>query len=138
MQPFPVKLLTISLSAPRAAVTQGEHRLTIRAATNRAMRYLQPLDDPRARVVEHSTQPAGFSPGVAARLLFADGQRLFVKALSSDPNPHSAELHRREAEVAEALPPEVPAPRLVWSYDDGDWVMLLFEDVEGRHPLFRG
>lgn len=87
-----------------------------------------------ARVVEHSTQPAGFSPGVAARLLFADGQRFFVKALSSDPNPHSAELHRREAAVAEALPPEVPAPRLVWSYDDGDWVMLLFEDVEGTTP----
>jgi thiamine kinase-like enzyme len=29
-----------------------------------------------------------------------------------------------------------PVPRLRWSYDEGDdgWVLLLFEDVEGRHP----
>ncbi len=25
-------------------------------------------------------------------------------------------------------------PRFLWSYDDGGWVALCFEDVDGRHP----
>jgi Ser/Thr protein kinase RdoA (MazF antagonist) len=25
-------------------------------------------------------------------------------------------------------------PRLLWSYDEGGWVLLLFADIEGRHP----
>jgi aminoglycoside phosphotransferase len=87
-----------------------------------------------ARVVEAETQPGGFSPGVAARLLLDNGGRAFVKAVGSSPNPHSPELHRREAEVAAALPPETPAPRLLSSHDDGDWVALVFEDVPGREP----
>jgi aminoglycoside phosphotransferase (APT) family kinase protein len=43
-------------------------------------------------------------------------------------------MHRREARIAAALPASVPTPRLLWSYDDGDWVAILFEDVEGRTP----
>ena len=34
-----------------------------------------------------------------------------------------------------ALPPAAPVPRLVWSLDEGGWVALCFEDVDGRHPL---
>ncbi len=87
-----------------------------------------------ARVAESETQPGGFSPGAAARLRLDDGSRAFVKAVSSSPNPHSPGLHRREAEIAAALPPETPAPRLLFSHDDGDWVALVFEDVPGREP----
>jgi aminoglycoside phosphotransferase (APT) family kinase protein len=87
-----------------------------------------------ARVVEAETQPGGFSPGVAARLRLDNGGRAFVKAVGSSPNPYSPGLHRREAEVAAALPPETPAPRLLFSHDDGDWVALVFEDVPGREP----
>jgi len=36
--------------------------------------------------------------------------------------------------VSRALPPQVPAPRLLWSSDDGDWVILGFEVVHGRSP----
>jgi aminoglycoside phosphotransferase (APT) family kinase protein len=45
-------------------------------------------------------------------------------------------IHRREAGIVQALPPEAPVPRLLWSYDEGDggWIVLAFEDVEGRHP----
>jgi len=88
----------------------------------------------RGRVAEAITQPGGFSPGVAARLRLEDGRRAFVKAVGSSPNPHSPELHRREAEVAAALPPETPAPRLLFAHDDGDWVALVFEDVPGHEP----
>ncbi|CAN5466042.1 hypothetical protein BH18ACT1_BH18ACT1_00750 [soil metagenome] len=88
-----------------------------------------------APVVAATTQPGGFSPGLATRLRLADGQRVFLKALSSTPNPQSPEMHRREARVAAALPPTAPAPTLRWAHDDGDWVVLAFEDVDGTHPI---
>ena len=86
------------------------------------------------KVVGATTQPGGMSPGVAARLELADGQRAFVKAVGSEPNPYSPGMHRREAEVAAALPAEAPAPRLLFAHDDGNWVALVFEDVEGHQP----
>jgi len=86
-------------------------------------------------VTESVTQPGGFSPGVAARLRLADGRRAFVKAVSVTTNPHSPGMHRREARIAAALPGSVPTPRLLDSYDDGDWIALLFEDVDGRTPV---
>jgi aminoglycoside phosphotransferase (APT) family kinase protein len=86
------------------------------------------------KVVGATTQPGGMSPGVAARLELADGNRAFVKAVGSEPNPYSPGMHRREAEVAAALPAEAPAPRLLFAHDDGNWVALVFEDVEGHQP----
>ena len=82
------------------------------------------------------TQPGGFSPGVAARLTAADGRRVFVKAVCATPNKDAPRFHRREARIAAALPASAPAPRLLWSLDEGGdgWVVLAFEDVEGRHP----
>lgn len=87
-----------------------------------------------ARVVEAADQAGGFSPGVAARLLLADGRRIFVKAIGTSPNPGSPGMHRNEAKTLAALPPAAPAPRLLWTYDDGDWVALGVEDIEGRQP----
>lgn len=87
-------------------------------------------------VREAVTQPSGFSPGVASRLLLANGRRLFVKAVGPDINPHSAGIHRREIQSLSGLPDDVPAPRLLWSHDEGEdgWVALALEDIEGRHP----
>src|SRR3954469_20482970 len=85
-------------------------------------------------VVQARTQPGGFSPGVAARLVCADGTRAFVKAVSADANPDTPGLHRREIEVLRILPAGLPVPRLIASYDDDPWVALLVEDVDGRHP----
>ncbi|MEV7342350.1 aminoglycoside phosphotransferase family protein [Streptomyces sp. NPDC093544] len=87
-----------------------------------------------APVTEAVTQSGGFSPGVAARVTTAERHRAFVKAVSGDTNPHSPALHRREARNAAALPPGTPSPRLLGSYDDGTWVALVFEDVDGRQP----
>ena len=85
-------------------------------------------------VIAPPSQPGGFSPGAACRLRLADGRRAFVKAVSASANPKSPVMHRREGEVAAALPPEVPAPALLGQYDDGEWVALLFADVDGQPP----
>ncbi|MEU5097090.1 aminoglycoside phosphotransferase family protein [Streptomyces sp. NPDC020996] len=85
-------------------------------------------------VVRAVTQSGGFSPGVAARVRTAGGRRAFVKAVSARSNPHSPALHRTEARNAAALPPAVPAPRLLGTYDDGTWVALVFEEIPGRQP----
>ena len=104
-----------------------------------------------SRVVSAVTQPTGFSPGVAARLTTDDGRRVFAKAVGPEPNADSPAFHRREIAIASSLPDSTPTPRLLWSYDEGPlhdrhsreggnpggnggWVLLLFEDVDGRHP----
>jgi len=85
-------------------------------------------------VTRADTQSGGFSPGVAARLGLANGRSAFVKAVSGSINPDSPGMHRREARIAAALPTSVPTPRLLDSYDDGDWIALIFEDIEGTTP----
>jgi aminoglycoside phosphotransferase (APT) family kinase protein len=87
-------------------------------------------------VVSATTQPGGFSPGVAARLRTTDGRRVFVKVVGPEPLPSAPRIHRREASIVAALPAEAPVPRLLWSYDEGDggWVALVFEDIEGWNP----
>ncbi len=85
-------------------------------------------------VVSAASQSAGFSPGVAARLRTEDGRRFFAKAAGPEPNPLTPAAHRREARVTAALPEEAPVPRLLLSHDEGGWIVLVFEDVEGRNP----
>ena len=60
--------------------------------------------------------------------------RAFVKAVGTPLNPESPGIHRREAAVTAALPDAVPVPRLRGTYDDGDWVALVFDEVDGRMP----
>ena len=87
-------------------------------------------------IVAAETQPGGFSPGVASRIVLAGGRRFFVKAVAHEPNPESPEFHRREARIIDALPVGVPAPKLLWTLDEGaeGWVVLALEDLEGREP----
>ncbi|MET7473920.1 aminoglycoside phosphotransferase family protein [Streptomyces sp. NPDC005648] len=85
-------------------------------------------------VVRAETQSGGFSPGVATRVATGDGRRAFVKAVSAHANPQSPDMHRAEARHTAALPPTVPAPRLLGTYDDGTWVALVLEEVDGRQP----
>jgi hypothetical protein len=75
----------------------------------------------------------GFSPGATA-VLRCPGGPIFVKAVGAGLNPESPDLHRREAAVSAALPPAPEFPRLLGVYDDGDWVALAFEAVDGRPP----
>lgn len=87
-----------------------------------------------APVVAAKNCPGGFSPGMASRLRLADGGRAFAKALDGREWPAQIDAYRVEGRIAAALPSGVPAPRLRGSYDDGQWVALVFEDVAGREP----
>lgn len=87
-----------------------------------------------AQVSAETSATTGFSPGFAAVLELSDGSGVFVKAVSPEQNPESPQLARAEVRAAAALPPQVPAPRLLWSDDDGDWVLLGFEVAPGRPP----
>lgn len=85
-------------------------------------------------VVEAVSQVGGFSPGTADRVRTADGRRAFVKAVSAEQNPHTPILHRGEAAVMAAMPGWAPVPKLLGYHDDGRWVALVLEDIDGRHP----
>ncbi len=79
----------------------------------------------------------GFSPGCCVLLELADGRSVFVKAVGSELNEQSPDIHRQERRIAAALPLFPQLPRLIDAYDDGDWVALAFEAVRGampRHP----
>jgi len=84
-------------------------------------------------VVGAESQGAGFTPGFASVLTCEDGSKHFVKAASTKAQKAFAASYREEARKLAALPPGLPAPRLLWHLDD-DWVALGIEYVEGRNP----
>ncbi|HZM81975.1 MAG TPA: phosphotransferase [Candidatus Limnocylindrales bacterium] len=86
------------------------------------------------RVVAADSKEGGFSPGLASVLTLASGATVFAKAVSLARNEFTVAAIRNEADVLRALPPTVPAPRLRWSYDDGEWVVLVTEAVDGHTP----
>lgn len=90
------------------------------------------VQDRVGEVVSARSQSGGFTPGFASRLTTTSG-RCFVKAVDVD-HPVISASYAREAEVNAALPPGVPAPRLLWSETGEGWLVLCFEDVEGRTP----
>ncbi|WP_210650730.1 hypothetical protein [Nocardioides sp. SYSU D00065] len=87
-------------------------------------------------VVATAEQVGGMSPGCATRVACADGTRAFVKAVGAVLNPDTPTLFRREVGVLRHLGEHELWARLLAAYDDGEWVALLIEDVEGRHPDF--
>jgi len=90
-------------------------------------------------VVRALTARGGFSPAVAARLLTADGDRVFAKVVPAA--GHTAPLHRREAEVTASLPVAAPTPRLLWTDEVDAHVVVVLSDVAGsmpRHPWSGG
>jgi aminoglycoside phosphotransferase (APT) family kinase protein len=76
----------------------------------------------------------GFSPGPAVRADTLDGRAVFIKAAGLALNPISPSMHRREAEVLQLLPDSVPAPALLGVVDDDDWIAVVTEWIDGRHP----
>lgn len=87
-----------------------------------------------AQVTAETSATSGFSPGFVAVLELADGRAVFVKAVSPRENPAAPDQARAEIRVARAVPASVPAPRLLWWQDDGDWVISGFTPVHGRTP----
>jgi len=87
-----------------------------------------------ARVVGTQTGVGGYSPSLASRCDLDDGRRVFVKAVSPAQNPDSPDMLRSEIDVTRRLPESIPAPQLLHSMDDGNWVVGVFEYVDGRAP----
>jgi len=85
-------------------------------------------------VVSWEEQVGGMSPGCATRVVAADGSRAFVKAVGSALNPDSPTLFRREIAVLELIGDDPLWASLRASFDDGDWVGLLLEDIPCGHP----
>ncbi len=116
------------MTAPRAVGVRASY-----AAMPEAVRAW--VDDTLGSpVVEAVDQVGGMSPGCATRLRCADGTRAFVKAVTSTLNPDTPTLFRRETTALGLLGDHPLWADLLASYDDGDAVALLLEDVEGRHP----
>lgn len=86
-----------------------------------------------ADIVDAASQPGGYSPGSADRVVGENGARAFVKTVGRADHPDAYALHRRELAVMRQLPAAAGAPRLLGSADDGDWVALVLEDIDGVH-----
>ena len=85
-------------------------------------------------VLAAHSQSGGYSPGSADRVVTASGRRAFVKSAGLSVNPDTPGIHRAEAAVTASLPAEIPAPALLGFVEHEDWVALVLEDVEARHP----
>lgn len=87
-----------------------------------------------AAVTRALNSSGGFTLGLASRVVLADGRRAFVKGL---PATHAlAGTYRAEATVLAALPERAPAARLLHVLD-GEWVVLVLQDVDGMQPSLR-
>ncbi|BEL09536.1 hypothetical protein Q0Z83_077270 [Actinoplanes sichuanensis] len=85
-------------------------------------------------VVTARSQAGGFSPGTADRVRTESGRPAFVKAVTPTINVESAAMARAELRISAAMPAGAPVPRVLGGFDDGEWVALVLEDVEGTHP----
>ncbi len=85
-------------------------------------------------VVGASTQVGGFSSGVASVVRTASGRRAFVKVAHAARNPVTPRLFRHEIAVNAVLPAAAPVPQLRAHLDDGEWVGLLFDAIDGGPP----
>lgn len=82
------------------------------------------------------TLAGGMSPGCAVRLHTTGGQAAFLKAVGAELNPVTPQLFRDEISVLRRLPHAPYRPALLATFDEGGWVALLMEYVEGSHPDF--
>lgn len=87
-----------------------------------------------AGVRSGSTQPGGFSRGMASRLAMVDGRTVFAKAIPI--RDRFAHRYRIEGDTATQLPAEIPAPAVRFMLEIDGWRVLVFDDVTGRHPRF--
>lgn len=75
----------------------------------------------------------GFTPTVAARVA-AGARRGFVKICRDGVNPQVGTFFRNEVRIAGVLPDLPALAPLRWSFDDGAWIALGFDDLGGAPP----
>lgn len=116
----------------QAVAAVGGHRLTWAELPEHVQQRLTSMIG--APVVASSSHEGGFSPALASVLTLADGRTVFAKSINATRNAFSTDGIRREASILAALPTAVPAPRLLAFDDDGEWVALVTEAVDGHNP----
>lgn len=89
-----------------------------------------------SRVLSVESQNGGFSRGAALRLVGAQEQRVFLKAVDGKVLSQTAELYRAEASHLEHFASHAPVAHLLAIYEHDGWVGLLLEDIDGRYPDF--
>ncbi|NUT33330.1 MAG: phosphotransferase [Hamadaea sp.] len=87
-----------------------------------------------AAVVGAENREGGFSPALASVLTLADGRRVFAKAVDAERSEFSVDALRREAKILAALPPSLPASKLIWFGEYASWTILILEAVDGHTP----
>lgn len=80
------------------------------------------------------SQTGGYSPGTADRIVTTTVEKFFVKAVGASINASSPDIQRKEIKVFEAMSDRLIGSGIIGSYDDGEWVAIVFRDIEGRHP----
>lgn len=83
-------------------------------------------------VVSAANQDGGFSHGMAAVLVLADGRQAFAKAIRAD--DELASPFRMEAAASQGVSGLVPTPSWLFTVEESGWFVLVFEFVAGRHP----
>ena len=122
-RPRPAGILTLVSTTPTALRPAGDQF---------PARLRDEMDARLGGIGSATVQPGGFTPGMAARLQLANGTRVFAKGI---PVSHVlAGKYRAEAVTCRQLPAATPAPRLRWDSEIADWVVLVFDDIDGRHP----
>lgn len=87
-----------------------------------------------SRFVAVEEQSGGMSPGCATRIACADGTRVFVKVVGRPLDPDTPNLFRREVTALDLIGSHPLWADLLAVWDDDDWVAVVLEDVQGRHP----
>ncbi|MFJ9247897.1 aminoglycoside phosphotransferase [Streptomyces sp. NPDC101776] len=100
-------------------------RITFEDLPLAALSAVEKLTGP---VLKSETVSQGFNSELAARV-FTDSGSCFVKGLRTDHRWISTQ--RREAEVNPFL--HGIAPGLLWQIEEAGWVLLGFENLQGRH-----
>jgi hypothetical protein len=85
-------------------------------------------------VVRVEPRVGGMSPAAAVSVEAADGRRAFVKAVGPEINPDTPLHFRHEVRVLASLPTAAYRASLLDTYDDGGWVAMMLDDIEGGHP----
>lgn len=80
-------------------------------------------------VIKAENITGGLMPGLTATL-HAETGRFFLKAVPAD-NPAAA-LYQREIGANAFLPDSVPAPRMRFASDEGDWLVMVFDYLDAR------
>ncbi|GAA1153935.1 phosphotransferase [Nocardioides aquiterrae] len=124
------------MTSPRLPTTIPHGRTARRLEWPHLPPHLRALIERRcgSPVASAQSQGAGFTPGFASVLTCEDGTRHFVKAASQKAQRMFADAYREEARKLAALPADAPAPRLLWTHDADDWMVLGIEYVESRQP----